>query len=551
MALLSSSLHAQSGTQLGGPSAGTPLGNRSCASPLPLPPENPSTSTEYGCYYFGTWNWNSGNGAGLVRGRIYWPSICGDGTSNPPGIEKLPTVLLMHGDGHDYKDYGYLMRHLAQNGFIAATIENQGSNADRSLSAQAYLEFMTNNWVHRDWVDHKNLGLIGHSRGGEAVLTLARNISELGLDYDVNAIISLAPTDNQEGGGPEESLTASSSESFLAIYGTHDEDVTGYCNQGGLPECGNPVISARRTGFALYDRAGSEGSTEPFPLYDDVVDKSLLYIEGANHNAWRSTCSGLPLQGNLTCTEHWEMAKGYMNSFLRWRLLDQDIYRHYFNGDLVLPVVATGDIKVQTSYSKGYDRRVIDNFEQAGWGTNTVGGSVWKESSLSVQSDGPSWAYDSSSPHDTNSLVVSWLPGGLAPWIRFEIPNSATLFGGRKRDITRYEFLSIRAGQTYLSNLNTPGMNKDFWVQLRDSSGAQSSWVRAGEFTRLPYPTEATVQKFGQTLDVVTSSMKSVRLPVCRFEGIDKQNVSSIWFYFTVQGSSRGELMLDNIEFTD
>ena len=168
-----------------------------------------------------------------------------------------------------------------------------------------------------------------------------------------------------------------------------------------------------------------------------------------------------------------------------------------------------------------------------------------------MQTDGPSWAYDFSSPHDTRSLVVSWAPGGLAPWIRFEIPNTATQFGGRKRDISRYEFLSLRAGQTYFSGINTPGQDKDFYVQLRDSSGGMSSWVRVGEFAELPYPTEATVQKFGQPLDVVTSPMSTVRLPVCRFEGIDKENVSSIWFYFTAQGSSSGELMLDNIEFTD
>jgi len=521
-----------------------------CFQPVPKPGRDPSSQRDYNCYYFGNYTWNDGGGAGSVSGRIYWPSICGDGTTNPPGEFALPTVLLMHGDGHNYLDYGYLMRHLAFNGFICASIESSGTNQERAAQAQTFLGFMKDNWTYRDWVDNENLGLIGHSRGGEAVLTLARNIVDLGLDFNVNAIISLAPTDNQEGGGSAESLGGMESEAFLVIYGTHDEDVTGYCVSGGLPECGAAPVGPRSTGFALYDRAGSEGETEPFPLYDEVVDKVLLYVEGANHNGWRSTCAGFPPIGQLSCSEHQELAKGWMNSFFRWHLRDQDIYRYFFTGDLPIPAVADNGIVVHHSYSPGYDRRVVDNFEQPGWGTNTIGGLVWKESSLTVEKDGTTWDYEYSSPHDTRSLTVSWSPGGFAPWIRFEIPNNGTIWGGPYRDVSRYEFLSLRAGQVYGSAFNTPGQGKDFYVQLRDSGGGQSNFVRVSDFASLPYPTEAQVVKYQQIIDVVTSPMKSVRLPLCRFEGVNKQEISSVWFFFTASGSSSGELFLDNIEFT-
>lgn len=541
---------AQSGAALPGPSAIRGLGDTPCEVLLPFPPTDPSVDADYSCYYFGNYNWNSGNGSGFVRGRIYWPSICNDGTTNPPGELPLPTVLFMHGDGHDYLDYGYLMRHLAFNGFIVATIENSGSNAERSLEAQNFLSFMANDWQYRDWVDRDNMGLIGHSRSGEAVLKAARDINQLGLDYDINTIISLAPTDSHEGGGVHEDLVGSSSESLLVIYGTHDEDVTGYCISGGLPQCGNVPAGPRSTGFGLYDRAGSEGETEPFPLYDEVVDKALIYIEGANHNSWRSICSDPPFFGNLNCTEHHEMAMGYMNAYLRWKLRGMEIYRNYFTGDFVLPTVRREGIEVHHSFSNGYDRRVVDNFEQPGWGTNSLGGLVWKASSLTVEKDGTTWDYEYASPHDTRSLTVSWTPGGFAPWLRFDVPNVSTLFGGRYRDVTRFDYLSLRAGQVYGSPHNTPGESKDFWVQLRDSHGGQSSWVKVSDYADLPYPTVAMVTKFQQTLTVVNSPMKTIRIPVCRFDGIDLQNVSSVYFYFTVAGSVPGELMIDNLEFT-
>lgn len=523
-----------------------------CAVAVPMAPADPATVRDYNCYYFGNYNWNDGSGAGSVSGQIYWPSICGNGTTQPPGELPLPTVLFMHGDGHQHTDYHYLMRHLAHNGYIVATIQNSGTNVERSEQARTFLNYMTNHWGYRDWIDTQNIGLIGHSRGGEAVLTLARRINQLGLPYDVNAVISLAPTDSNEGGaGTLESLVGSSSESLLVIYGTHDEDVHAYCLSGGLPECGAPLASVKGSGFSLYDRAGSEFSTEPLPTYDSVVDKALLFIRGVNHNGFRSTCAGFPPVGNLSCATHQELAKGYMNAFLRWKLREQDIYRYYFSGEYDLPIVAAQGVVVHSSYQKGYGRRVVDNFQSAAWGTNTLGGSLLKESTVTVEHYGSSWSYEPTSPHTTRSLVVSWAPPGLVPWLRWIIPDGQTSLGRRYRDVSIYDFLSVRAGQVYDSPENAPGESRDFYVSLRDSSGAQTPFVRVSDYADLPYPTVAGVVYFQQPIQVAWSPMKTIRIPMCRFTGIDLENVSSIFFYFSVPGSNRGELILDNLEFTD
>ena len=527
------------------------LPDAGCEVRLPLPPADPSTHEEHGCYYFGNYTWNDGSGAGNVSGRIYWPSTCGDGTTQPPGELALPVALLMHGDGHHYNDYSYLVRHLALNGFIVATIANGGTNLERSAQALTYLNFLTNHWGYSAWVDTDRVALIGHSRGGEAVLTLARRIQELALPYDVDAVISLAPTDSDEGGlGVRESLTGTQSPAVLGIYGTHDEDVTGYCLSGGLPECGTPLVEARGTVFSLFDRAGSEYSTEPLVLSDAVVTKSVLFVEGASHNGWRDTCGGFPPPGVLSCATHRELAKGYMSAFLRWRLRGQELYRFYFTGDYSLPVVDAASVAVHTTYQEGFDRRVVDNFESAGWGTNNLGGVLLKSDTVTVEEYGDTWDHEPTLAHDTGSLVVSWSPPGFVPYLRWVIPDGQTLFNERWRDVTDHEYLSFRAGQVFGAPDNTPGASKDFFVQLRDSTGALSPWVRVSDYTDLPYPSEVQVIKYGIPILVATSAMKTVRIPLCRFTGIDQENVSSIYFYFSAQGSTSGELILDNLEFT-
>jgi hypothetical protein len=509
-------------------------------------PNDPAVHREYGCYYFGNYVWNDGSGAGNVTGRIYWPSDCS--SSTPPGVH--PLVLLMHGDGHAYTDYGYLMSHLARNGFIAATISNSGSNLERTGQALTYLGFIRNHWTHKTHVQN-NIGLIGHSRGGEAVLTVARRIEELGLTHDVNAIISLAPTDNAEGGGAHESIEGGESESFLVIYGTDDEDVFGWCVDGPLPSCAVPLSEPMHTGFALYDRAGSEGETEPFPLYDEVVTKAMLFVERANHNKWRSECIDTAITSLISCDAHWNIARGYVNAFLRWQLREESIYKDFFTGRWMPPSVAAEGVRIHTQYSEGYGRRVLDNFEQGGAGTNTLGGSLTSGGAIQVVTEGTTWDYDSTSPHDTRSLVVHWAPPGLAPWLRSFLPNGTTPLGARWRDVRGFDFFSLRAGQVYDSPFNTEDAPKEFYVEFRDAFGGSSGLISTGQYAELPYPRDTQVLYAGQLIHVAKSPMTTVRIPLCGVKNVDFENLSQVYFWFTAPGSSSGEMLLDNLEFTD
>ena len=75
-----------------------------------------------------------------------------------------------------------------------------------------------------------NIGLLGHSRGGEAVVRVANDIeasvAPANLN-DVKAIASLAPSDNFE------VETLSRAIPFFVLYGSMDTDISGAWERAG------------------------------------------------------------------------------------------------------------------------------------------------------------------------------------------------------------------------------------------------------------------------------------------------------------------------------
>jgi hypothetical protein len=106
-----------------------------------------------------------------------------------------PVVLIVHGNGPlgGYLGYEYLLDHLAHNGFIAASIHMQPcqNGTDRARIARRHLEILFTMFGSHA---ANNVGLMGHSRGGEAVVIAARLNEQESWGYAINAVISLAPT---------------------------------------------------------------------------------------------------------------------------------------------------------------------------------------------------------------------------------------------------------------------------------------------------------------------------------------------------------------------
>ncbi len=118
-------------------------------------------------------------------------------------------------------------------------------------------------------IDLSNLYLIGHSRGGEAVLqaldllnTPADRPAGATLNAAVDAatiraVVSLAPVSQSEEAGDLDAYDTP----FLLLYGTADGDVN-----------------------------GASGGVRPFRHYDNATGKRFgVVIEGANHNYWNSS----------------------------------------------------------------------------------------------------------------------------------------------------------------------------------------------------------------------------------------------------------------------
>jgi hypothetical protein len=521
----------------------------------PLTPD-PTTDKEYGCYYWGYYTWSLGDGVGSVQGRVYWPSLCDDGTQAPP--KPLPLVVIVHGDGHSYTDYTYLAKHLALNGFIVASIDGgQGkSNVERAKRVRTYLSYLTNNWTYKNYVQN-NIALLGHSRGGEGVLTAARKLNaDWGYDYDINAVICLAPTDSDEDGGTEglESLSGVHSPALLVVYGSMDEDVAGYCTAGTAPDCGAFPVKPQATGFSIYDRAGGEGSTEGVFSFASNVTKSMLFVEGADHNRWREGCVEPPpfvMHKPIGCAEHHDVLKAYANAFLRWRLAGQADYEPYFTGEWTPSTVAGHDVRLTKQFSPGAGRRVIDNFESGPWNDATLG-TITNDPQVTVVKKGSLFDHGNfTAPHDTDGMVLRWstTPFLIEPWIRWSIPTGSGFFTSPYRDFTGFGALSLRAGLMDDAPLNPDGAPTGFFVRMRDGAGAWSPKVWVDAFSDLAYPHQAViVSPLGKIKSTAKSSLRTARIPLAYFSGIDLADVRDVDLVFGDDAHTKGEILLDSLE---
>lgn len=513
-----------------------------CAAPLraDVPPPDPAATVSYPCSYAATWIWNyPGDGVGLVTARVRYPSATCDSADGPPA--QVPALIFAHGNAMSNTDHDTLMRHLTRNGFVTASIENAGDNETRARAMISFLDSLHTYWGFQDRLSTRTV-FMGHSRGGEAAVTAARLLAEnpaLGAqNYDVRAVVSLAPTDGggQDGDDPRESLTGAMTHGYLAIYGSLDTDV-----KGGTAFGVGPAIEPQRTAFALYDRAGSEGSADGLLLPGVHVDKAMVYVYGFGHRVFLDGNQGSPAGRNV--------AQAFVNAFLRWQALDQAEYRGFFDGRFTSPTLAGQEIYTQLASGA---RRVIDNFEDAALGTNTMGDTLTQGGSDDLALVGDE-AYEllRSSPADTRAIRATW--SGPSAWLRWGIPTGLIGGAGERRDVSGFTHLSLRVAQVYAHVLNVPAGERDFHVRIFTSAGF-SPKVRASDHGRVPEPDAFLCPLLScgpmPPVDYTKSAFTTLRIPLSAFTGANLADVRSVYLYFDAPGHPTGALLLDNLEFT-
>ena len=287
-----------------------------------------------------------------LRGQVIYPS----GLTGP-----APLLVIAHGrhlpkmcdlgagfvtidsnctSDENYKGYTYLQQHMTSRGFITLSVD-----LDEAFSGYGYPAISTAGIKIRAWLILKNIEklisddtiaggdlfsnvsgvkvskidisriyLVGHSRGGEAVIVAYHLLKK--------------PTDAPGGASPA-GFTASGIKGIVSI-----SPVTQAIEAGGITPQEVPYLLLY--GSADGDVNGAIPGVEPFRHYDRAVkDKFAVRIIGANHNyfctSWPTSdanqATGCPFSGTVTAmppvgaglltpTQQQNIAKGYVAAFL-------------------------------------------------------------------------------------------------------------------------------------------------------------------------------------------------------------------------------------------
>ena len=485
----------------------------------------------------------------LAHGRHNPFEFLRDGLGERVSIAGAPAPIVdAAGNVVEFRNHAgleYLAAHLASHGFIAVSINlngrfhpatdfravrgelvepqgnllmcrpevsDQAGILHRGLTILRHIQEMqrrnSTDPIFQGKIEVNSVALVGHSRGGEAVVSaydLNRSLPAPDR-ASIKALLSIAPTDYRH---------VSIDIPYLVILGSDDEDVI----DGG--------------GLRIYDRA--------------IPPKQMVWVIGAIHNFfssnwhWQDEVSAAP---PVTRLQHEHIARGYSNVFLQ-QCLPGDIQglAAYFTGARrlnSLPAAVELHFALQTPGGL-----VVDHFEDTppNKANNTLGQSVTGTALLSfdelvfhrhtpaapralAMADIPdilathltlsgctvhlgSWF------HETNAIMIAW--DSTSAVYASALPHSSVL---------HFDVLSFRVAQDITGN--PPGGQQDFQVTLIDSAGARAS-LRISNFTTIPFPrTKQLIFRFPaptgpRPVEFTKSVFKTVRLPLNHFKQANAQ----------------------------
>ncbi len=210
--------------------------------------------------------WGYDETAVPLNGKVWYPE----------GPGPFPLVVCVHGN-HDSEEpsefgYDYLGKHLATRGIVFASIDenflNRSSDGRENDARAALILLHVRELIRQSsdpaapihgLVDAERIGIMGHSRGGEAAVTAAV-FNELGIYPDdasysfeprlaIRGVVSLAPIEGQYRASQKPLMFSDAD--YLSLQGSADGDVDAdfasrFINRGA-PEPGH-----FRAGFWIY-----------------------------------------------------------------------------------------------------------------------------------------------------------------------------------------------------------------------------------------------------------------------------------------------------------
>lgn len=483
------------------------------------------TITDENGHYFTPGNFIPTSRNIRLQGRVFYPADVA-GVTDPIQISAVaadyPLIVIVHGNGHDFVSYDFLLNHFAKNGFIAVSINCKflsGSSLIHGMNglgrAEALFKHLEVIFAKFGTKVQNNIGIMGHSRGGEAVLKAARLNNTGGLGYNFNAVMSLGPTD-QYG---SEVFAGAWSKPYFVLYGSRDGDIN-----GGI---WTPGYTVPQTGFALWDRA-------------DGSEKTMAFVYLATHNGFVTTNSDSSDAGLLTNTVQKAITQAYMNAYFRMNLKGESIWKGMFTGEWKPASISSTPAQVFMQYQET-GTRTVDKFDGViNWQASTIGGTVTAIGLPINPEEDKLRILDNHSPHDSKGLKIQW--DNNTDVVEFSIPAA-------QKDISGFTHLSIRITQKDGSGQNPVNLDQNLRINLKDGSNNERA-VRVSPFYRIPFPDQRPDPS------VRKSAMVTVRIPlksytiVCAGQvQVDLTDVTTLALKFSENSS--GEIEIDNIEFTN
>jgi len=354
----------------------------------------------------------------------------------PEGDGPFPVVLIVHGN-HAMTEpsdpgYAWLGEHLASRGMIAVSVDENflngfgfadGNMAEMPLRSWLLLKHLEQ-W--RAWnatpgnpfygrVDLERVGLIGHSRGGEAVahaaamnerpVEAAAEISPSGgFGFGIRGVVALAPCDNRY--KPRGRPLRLSNADYLLLAAGHDGDMY-YLD-----------------GLGQYSRATFDENPGGF--------KALAYLYRGNHGNFNTIWGGadqgqfeslllnrkplLPAEAQQTA------AKVFITGFLEASLNGRDAYRALFYDTDAAGQWLPEDVIVTQYLDAGFipvathTRVSREALDLTGGHAAASGVTEWRSAPLELR--------DGKTTVPNRGLLLAWA-GGSAPTYRLTLPDGA------------------------------------------------------------------------------------------------------------------------------
>jgi hypothetical protein len=349
--------------------------------------------------------------------------------------------------------YIYFLETLASQGYIMVSISGNAMNCrnDFIIERANLIAEHLRHWA--DWqtssdgpfgtlfngrLDLAHTGLVGHSRGGDAVSNVPGVLAPSPVaGLTIESIFAIAPTDFHNVTVPE---------ADLAVL---------------LPSCDGDVSNL--TGMDHYDRS--------IPLDDGARRAQVLYV-GAIHNYFNTEWKNSDNGGGFSCSPSTEVGQQGQTGMLETTLgawfaatLKDQPMEAYIRAEAEPPTVmdlwAGLDMDQRWSFSSSR-RLLVDDFQGSGtpdvndFGETNTFNSDWHELTSQCVETGCS----SSFLHEKGALRLLWEQGGT-PTVDFH-------FGGY--DASGYAMLSFRV-VSRRSSLNSGLEIQDYKIRVYDTGG--------------------------------------------------------------------------------